>query len=348
MIGDVVIANVLASAMLVLLVFFFDFNEKEPVGSLLRIYIVSAVATFCFGKAKGWLLAWTGWHPPLVVNAFLLAGFFEEALKLTLLLAFAWRLKSFNEESDGIVYSLMVAAGFSILENIGYSFRFVINPFLHGMQSGEFGPYSRALREIVILRSVSGHIFFNTVSGFFVGLARIRHRPLLVAAGFAAAVVLHGLWNMAAIGGWIAYYALALLLLNAALVWVAVRSSFYFKFMKRLDGHVRELIRGAKAAGTDPDVVALMQDIRRHLPRLRRLEGAELNAQARILLEILPCRVDAVPAQGENGLLARLVKANGLLSRDRTRTGGFGYWGVLFLKFWVTGFVVLMVLMQLA
>ena len=56
MLGDIIIANVIASGLLVLLIYFLDLNEKEPPWTLVRIYIVSILVTFLFGKLKIFLL----------------------------------------------------------------------------------------------------------------------------------------------------------------------------------------------------------------------------------------------------------------------------------------------------
>ena len=52
MIGDIIVTNILASACLVLLVYFFDVNEKEPPWTLVKVYICAILLTFIFGKLK--------------------------------------------------------------------------------------------------------------------------------------------------------------------------------------------------------------------------------------------------------------------------------------------------------
>jgi RsiW-degrading membrane proteinase PrsW (M82 family) len=346
LIGDIVIANVLASACLVLLIYFFDINEKEPPWTLVRIFIFSILMTFLFGKLKGLLFERFEWEFSILFSNYVIAGFFEELLKFLVVLIFVWPLKSFNEETDGIIYYLVVAAGFAVLENVGYSFQFVISPYVYGLQTGQMGVYRDALQKIVLFRAVSGHIFINVVSGFFLGLAKRKHRWWLLIPGFIVSVLLHGTWNQTATMGFLGYYVLAFLLLDVALFLWTVRMSFYFKFMKRLKFRVKELIREAKEGGLDKDIVTLMEGIKANVGTLRQMEGDVLTNQAKEITQTLPPRVDAVPRGGENGLIERLLKVNGLLSRDRQKSGKW-FWMGLFMMFSVSGFFVLLILMNL-
>ena len=346
MISDVIIANVLASACLVLLVYFFDLNEKEPPWTLVRIYILSILVTFLFGKLKGFLFSRYAWQFSDLVSNYVVAGFFEELLKFFVVMVFVWPLKSFNEETDGIIYYLIVAAGFSVLENVGHSFQFVISPYIYGLKTGEMGVYREALQKIVLFRVVSGHVFINVVSGFFLGLAKRKHAWGWLILGFIASVFLHGTWNQTATWGYLGYFALGFLMLDGFLFAWTVRMSFYFKFMKRLKYRMKALIREAKEKALDADVITLMEGILSNVKALRQMEGKVLKTQAMEVIQFLPSRVDAVPRNGEGGLIERLIKVNGILGRDRQETGK-GFWIKLFLMFSVLGFFALMILMNL-
>ena len=346
MIGDIIIANVIVSAGLVLLIYFFDINEKEPPWTLLRIYIISILVTFLFGKLKGFLFAHYNFHFSELFTNYIVAGFFEELLKFTVVMIFVWPLKSFNEETDGIIYYLVVAAGFAVLENVGYSFQFVIKPYIYGLKTGEMSIYREALQKIVLFRAVSGHIFINVVSGFFLGIARKNRRWWWLIPGFLISVLLHGTWNQTAAMGYLGYYILGFLILDITLFIWTIRMSFYFKFMKRLKYRIKELIWQAKKLNLDPDVLMLMEGIGHNLGSLRQMEGDVLKEQAMIITRTLPPRVDSVKREGKNGLIERLVKVNGILGRDRQSSGKW-FWIMLFFMFSVSGFFVLLVLMEL-
>ena len=367
MIGDIIIANVLTSACLVLLVYFFDINEKEPPWTLARIYMLSIIITFLFGKFEGFLFTRYAWKFSALVSNYVVAGFFEELLKFFVVMVFVWPLKCFNEEIDGIIYYLIVAAGFTVLENVGYSVQFVVNPYLNGLQIENVGAYEDALQKIGLSRAVSRHIFTSVVSGFFVGLAKMKHRWWLLVPGFFASVFLHGIWNQMAYMGYLGYFALGFLVLDVFLFVWTMRMSFYFKFLKRLWSRMKELIREAEEKSLDSDAIALMEGILLNLNVLRQMEGDVLVNRAKSIVQLLPSRVDAVSRNGEGGLIERLLKVNGILWRDRQEKekgllfkvllmiwpfplppeGDPRYWIELFIGFVLLGFLGLMSLISL-
>ena len=346
MYGDILITNVVASAVLVVLIYLFDLNEKEPPWTLVRIYVFSILLTFLFGKLKGFLFIRYGWQFSDMVNHYLVAGFAEELLKLIVVMVFVWPLKSFNEESDGIVYYLMVAAGFTVLENIGYSSHFVITPYLYGLQTGEMGPYKQALDQIVMLRMFSGHIFINVTTGLFLGLAKMRHKPGLLVPGFFLAVLIHGTWNLTATSGLLPLFALLLLIVNSLVLWWTIRQSFYFKALARLKKRIRLLAAEAGEKGMNADLIVLLTQIRRRVTSLRRLESHPFKMQYRQITLSLPPRLQAVDAGGEDVLMKALVHVNGLLGDSRIGKQ-FEFWALLFLRFAVVGFLLLSFLLRL-
>lgn len=128
--------------------------------------------------------------------AFLQVAPVEEAAKLAVVLLFAWRKPSFNEENDGIVYAGASAIGFALLENVIYVARL-------GLEAGAARAFS----------AVPLHVFTAVLAGLHVGRARFAASPGraagLVLRGFALAWAVHGLYDMLALSG----SALALLLL---------------------------------------------------------------------------------------------------------------------------------------
>ncbi len=346
MLGDIIIANIIASGFLLVLIYFLDLNEKEPPWILVRLYILSILVTFLFGKLKIYLFSRYEWTFSNLINNYIVAGFFEEIVKFGIVMVFVWPLRSFNEVTDGIIYYLIVAAGFAVIENLGYAYQFVINPYLYAMQTGELAFYKSALQRIVLLRAVSGHIFINIVSGYFLGLAKMRSKAWLLIPGFLVSVLLHGTWNQSIVMGWIGVFAIVFFALDAALFVITLRSSFYYKFMKRLKNRIRTLIREGRNANLDADIIALMEGISGNVRSLRQLQGSVLKVQAKEITQLLPPRIDAVPVSGENGLVERMLKVNGILSRDRKRTG-FRFWIGFFFRFAIPGFAVLLLLMEL-
>ncbi|HET7232437.1 MAG TPA: PrsW family intramembrane metalloprotease, partial [Longimicrobium sp.] len=117
----------------------------------------------------------------------------EEVAKGAALLWLFHELRDeFDGVVDGVVYAAMVGLGFAMLENVQY--------------------YGEAIREghhssmiTFAIRGVVGpfaHPLFTSMLGMGLGYARERHDPRIYRwappLGFAAAVLLHSVWNYAA------------------------------------------------------------------------------------------------------------------------------------------------------
>jgi len=109
------------------LIYRLDRYEKEPWWQL----------AVCFGM--GTVLVWVAYHSErllghsaymmtvdmpdivfLLLDAFIVVGFTEEALKFVAVRGYIFREESFNEPMDGIVYTVLVGMGFATAENIQY------------------------------------------------------------------------------------------------------------------------------------------------------------------------------------------------------------------------------------
>jgi RsiW-degrading membrane proteinase PrsW (M82 family) len=346
LVGDIIIANAIASAFLMVLIYFFDINEKEPPWTLVRIYAISIILTFIYGKLFALIFKPGQTEYGTLFTHFFLAGFCEEFWKFLIVLVFVWPLKSFNEEADGIVYYLIVAAGFTVLENVGYSFHFVLNPFILGLKTGEMGLYRTAVTQIVLLRWISGHIFVNVISGVFLGLAKKRKKIGLLIPGFLISVILHGFWNQFAVIGYLLPYAILLL---GADIWAficTVKQSFYYKCMKRLKLRMKGLIAEAGSMHLPDEFMVLMRSVYSDLGAIGRMQGEVMIQQVKTINELLPPGLKESRLEGEDGLIMRFLKIFGILGRDRKATMG-GFWFGLYLKFVLTGFFLLTVIMRI-
>ena len=203
-----------------------------------------------------------------------------------------------------------------------------------------------ALQQIVVLRAVSGHVFINVASGAFFGMAKLRHKPVLIGAGFFVSVILHGLWNTMASTPYMGWFIIAFFLLDMVIVVWIIRKSFYFKFMGRLKRRIKDLLKEGRDTALNEDVLSLMETIQGNLGVLRKMEGDALRKQAMAITELLPPTIQSADREGEGSLVNRLVKINGILSRDRKQTGG-PFLIFLFLKFAIPGFFLLPVLVYL-
>ena len=183
------------------------------------------------------------------------------------------------------------------------------------------------------------------MSGYFLGLAKKKHNLWLLIPGFVASVILHGLWNLTATSGYLGWYALGLFVFDAVLFYLLIRMSFYFKFMKRLKRRVKDLINEAVREDIHRDIVTLMRGILKNIGVLRQMEGNELTTKAKIIIETLPPKLDSCPVKGKDGLVERLLKVNGILGRGQLRIGN-KFWLSLFMMFSVSGFLLLILLMN--
>ena len=159
-------------------------------------------------------------------GAVLVAPVVEELIKgFGVLLIFGvWR-RYFDGPVDGVVYAGMVAAGFAFVENILYFGQTIV------ASSGQVGGGSAVLTVFVLRGLVSpfAHVVFTVCVGLALGLASRRGGNAWMWAfplGLIVAILLHGLWNAAAVvaggAGFLAAYVLVQLPVFGALIGIVV------------------------------------------------------------------------------------------------------------------------------
>ena len=196
----VLVVSMAPALAFLVLILALDRREPEPLALVLEVLGLGAasavVAAVLELLLEGLPLFGVPGMAGAAAVAFLQVAPVEEACKLAVVLLFAWRKPSFNEENDGIVYTGAAAIGFALLENIIYVARF-------GLGTGA----ARAFSAIPL------HVFTAVLVGLAVGRARFAAsrvaRGRLVLGGFALAWVVHGLYDLLALSG----SALVLLLL---------------------------------------------------------------------------------------------------------------------------------------
>ena len=184
-----------------LLVGAIDRYEREPVVVLAGAFAWGALiaipaALFLESGLNAWLqAAWGGAASPAAGTALVAhsalrglgAGLTEEAVKGAGLLVLLWALRDeFDNVTDGIVYGVMIGAGFAMVENFVY---FATSP------RGDLG--FLVLGRVVL--GWLGHSTFTALFGAGLGYAReVRERRrqwLAPLAGLVAAVLLHSLFD---------------------------------------------------------------------------------------------------------------------------------------------------------
>ncbi|MER6993311.1 PrsW family glutamic-type intramembrane protease [Saccharopolyspora hirsuta] len=125
----------------------------------------------------------------------------EEAAKALFVVALWFKRRSeFNGMVDGIVYAALTAAGFAFTENILY--------FGKAFAIGGVGGPAGGVVAVFIMRGVLApfsHPLFSSMFGIGIGLASRtddkRLRWVYLLSGFAAAFLLHAVWNAATLLG---------------------------------------------------------------------------------------------------------------------------------------------------
>jgi len=114
------------------------------------------------------------------LEAFFVAAIPEEFFKLAILLLYSMRRVEFDEPMDGIVYGVVASLGFATFENVLYVF-----------EGGLGVAVSRAFS------AVPFHAFAGAILGYYVGQAKFHpeEKWLLIVKGYAAVMLLHGLYD---------------------------------------------------------------------------------------------------------------------------------------------------------
>ncbi|RYZ00800.1 MAG: GNAT family N-acetyltransferase [Chitinophagaceae bacterium] len=199
-----------------LYVFIRDVHNPEPVRYLVASFALGATLTVpAYFLEKG-LSSWLSADVPgILLQSFIAIALVEELLKFLVLRYFCFRLPSFDEPLDGIIYSIMVSMGFATLENVAYT-------WMHGA-------------EVLIGRtftSVPAHACFAAIMGYYAGLARFEtaRRGALLRTGLLRAILFHGCYDSFILlteNRWLKQYVSEALLLTGAIysLFVALRLS---------------------------------------------------------------------------------------------------------------------------
>ena len=161
-----------------------DKITKEPPASLFVCFVLGMVATvpaIVFETLGAFLLEFfhVGYHLQQALFAFGVVALSEEYSKYFFLKRYAFRLKSFDEPFDGIVYAVFIGMGFATLENVLY----VMN-----------GDWNTAVWRM--FTAVPAHGTFAVMMGHYSGLAKLRSpQPVLLSTGLLLAILFHGAYD---------------------------------------------------------------------------------------------------------------------------------------------------------
>jgi RsiW-degrading membrane proteinase PrsW (M82 family) len=254
--------------LLVAIVLFLDRLEPEPraalvfafawgagIAALFALIVNTAGLEYVTQPALG---AGTGEY----VSATFGAPVVEETLKGLVLIGLLWRRRAeLDGPTDGVIYAAMVGLGFAMMENVGYYINALITPEQGGIA---LLGYTFVLRGVL---SPLLHPIFTSMTGLGVAYAASRPRAgwWPVAAGWLAAMLLHGIWNGLSVygaAGLVAGYLIMLCVLGGIVaVLVADR--------RRVVGLIRHYLPAYTATGlvTADDITMLASLRLRHRAR---------------------------------------------------------------------------------
>ncbi|MDM8552565.1 PrsW family glutamic-type intramembrane protease [Desulfobacterales bacterium HSG2] len=309
MFADAVYLNLIISALFILLIYALDLEEKEPPYFISIVYVVSIFATFLFGKLKfGLFVSPDSQFDPLF-ESFVVAALAEESLKISIFMLLVWKNRNFNEEMDGIIYAMIIAAGFAVMENINYTLNYTYESFRYALDTERPAVFYRSLFTIITIRSVPGHLMFATVMGYFLGKAKFgkNNTRLFICIGFVAAVILHGFWNFISFSGshYFYLYVSFLLFLCIFTIIKMLRETRYGIIHSNLRKKIEKSIRLAKNSGS-PDVVRSLKQIKIRIKYLGNIEGDEQDKLITWIHKRFPSPITDFVEDGPNGISERL------------------------------------------
>lgn len=188
---------VIPAAILLVQIYRADKVEKEPIGLLLSLAFFGVIATalaILTEQLGTYLLAPVEKSNPVLYHAlmyFIVVAVSEEGFKYLVLKVRTWRSPAFNCQFDAVVYSVFVALGFALWENIGYT--------------AIYGFGTALLRAVT---AIPGHASFGVFMGAWYGFAKQYENAgfpgkskACRAMAFLFPVFLHGCYDFAAVMG---------------------------------------------------------------------------------------------------------------------------------------------------
>ena len=160
-----------------------DKIEKEPPATLAVCFVLGMLATvpaILLESLGGFFAEFVrGYHAQQAFMAYGVVALSEEGSKFFFLTRYAYKLRSFDEPFDGIVYAVFISMGFATLENVLY----VMN-----------GDMSTAMWRM--FTAVPAHATFGVMMGHYAGLAKIRSPQIAkLGTGLLLAVFFHGTYD---------------------------------------------------------------------------------------------------------------------------------------------------------
>lgn len=204
------VVAVVPVAVLLLIFRYADRWRPEPKREVFRAVLLGAAAcvpVFFAEVALKRLLGPWALLGARFVDAFGTAALPEEGAKLLVVLAFPYRRRFFDENTDGVLYTGAASMGFGLFENLLFISGAFANtvcavPWISGLCGGGPAPPTDAQHVVLglvrALTTVPMHAIASGLMGYFIGRSRfvgLRRAPRWWAAGLAVAVLVHGSYD---------------------------------------------------------------------------------------------------------------------------------------------------------
>ena len=191
-----IVAAVIPTMLYVLLFYWADRYEREPLTLLAAAFVwgaLPAVAVSLLVEFLFELPRFTNVGDNTLIANVLVAPIVEETAKwLALLAIYFFKRQEFDGPLDGLIYGALIGFGFAMTENILF--------FIGAVQQGGYA----ALSSAVFMRSIvfgMNHAFYTALAGIALGIASNTDAPitrdLWIWAGLLQAIVAHSLHNLA-------------------------------------------------------------------------------------------------------------------------------------------------------
>jgi RsiW-degrading membrane proteinase PrsW (M82 family) len=197
------VVAIIPAVMLMLLVYFSDKIEREPVGLVLALIGMGVLSTIpailweCIGDFFLSLLFRYESIVYLFIENFFLVAVAEETCKFLCMFVITWKNKAFDYAFDGIIYAVATSLGFAGIENLLYVFSNVTDlgvyqGFIAGIDVG----MTRAFLAVPLHTAVA--IFM----GYFYGRAKeatFQHKMgrcwLFIGLALLVPMLIHGFYD---------------------------------------------------------------------------------------------------------------------------------------------------------
>lgn len=197
------VVAIIPAVVLMLLVYFSDKIEREPIGLVLALIgmgILSTIPAMIWEWIGVGILSFFFRYESIVsifIENFFLVAVAEETCKFLCMFAITWKNKAFDYAFDGVIYAVATSLGFAGLENLLYVFGnttglSVLNGFIAGVGVG----MTRAFLAVPLHTAVA--IFM----GYFYGRAKeavFQHKIgkcwLFIGLALIVPMLIHGFYD---------------------------------------------------------------------------------------------------------------------------------------------------------